>query len=96
MTSKLLTGKLWAISPLYKAYYSVIYLHDAVVFVSLLRAYRIGQCRDVTVLRLISLGTVEEVIYLRQVYKQVPSHYKHAHTHTDEMITKLITVPVSL
>lgn len=35
------------------------------------RAYRIGQCRDVTVLRLISLGTVEEIIYLRQVYKQV-------------------------
>lgn len=34
------------------------------------RAYRIGQCKDVTVLRLISLGTVEEVIYLRQVYKQ--------------------------
>ncbi|XP_041855810.1 DNA excision repair protein ERCC-6-like 2 isoform X3 [Melanotaenia boesemani] len=34
------------------------------------RAYRIGQRRDVTVLRLISLGTVEEVIYLRQVYKQ--------------------------
>uniref|UniRef100_A0A8C5GEM6 Excision repair cross-complementation group 6-like 2 n=1 Tax=Gouania willdenowi TaxID=441366 RepID=A0A8C5GEM6_GOUWI len=34
------------------------------------RAYRIGQCRDVTVLRLISLGTVEEIIYLRQIYKQ--------------------------
>lgn len=34
------------------------------------RAYRIGQCRDVTVLRLISLGTVEEIIYLRQLYKQ--------------------------
>uniref|UniRef100_H3CHG5 Helicase C-terminal domain-containing protein n=1 Tax=Tetraodon nigroviridis TaxID=99883 RepID=H3CHG5_TETNG len=34
------------------------------------RAYRIGQIRNVTVLRLISLGTVEEVIYLRQVYKQ--------------------------
>ncbi|XP_041926094.1 DNA excision repair protein ERCC-6-like 2 [Alosa sapidissima] len=34
------------------------------------RVYRIGQCRDVTVFRLISLGTVEEVIYLRQVYKQ--------------------------
>ncbi|XP_054895824.1 DNA excision repair protein ERCC-6-like 2 isoform X3 [Poeciliopsis prolifica] len=34
------------------------------------RAYRIGQCRDVTVFRLISLGTVEEVIYLRQLYKQ--------------------------
>ncbi|XP_024865145.1 DNA excision repair protein ERCC-6-like 2 isoform X2 [Kryptolebias marmoratus] len=34
------------------------------------RAYRIGQYRNVTVLRLISLGTVEELIYLRQVYKQ--------------------------
>ncbi|XP_062372183.1 DNA excision repair protein ERCC-6-like 2 [Sardina pilchardus] len=34
------------------------------------RVYRIGQCRDVTVFRLISLGTVEEIIYLRQVYKQ--------------------------
>uniref|UniRef100_A0A5F4W3E6 ERCC excision repair 6 like 2 n=1 Tax=Callithrix jacchus TaxID=9483 RepID=A0A5F4W3E6_CALJA len=34
------------------------------------RAYRIGQCRDVKVLRLISLGTVEEIMYLRQVYKQ--------------------------
>ncbi|KAK2494657.1 hypothetical protein MC885_010791, partial [Smutsia gigantea] len=30
------------------------------------RAYRIGQCRDVKVLRLISLGTVEEIMYLRQ------------------------------
>uniref|UniRef100_A0A9J8BIW3 Excision repair cross-complementation group 6-like 2 n=2 Tax=Cyprinus carpio TaxID=7962 RepID=A0A9J8BIW3_CYPCA len=34
------------------------------------RVYRIGQCRDVTVFRLISLGTVEEIIYLRQIYKQ--------------------------
>uniref|UniRef100_A0A3B3T8F2 Excision repair cross-complementation group 6-like 2 n=1 Tax=Paramormyrops kingsleyae TaxID=1676925 RepID=A0A3B3T8F2_9TELE len=34
------------------------------------RVYRIGQYRDVTVLRLISLGTIEEVIYLKQVYKQ--------------------------
>ncbi|XP_023559705.1 DNA excision repair protein ERCC-6-like 2 isoform X2 [Octodon degus] len=34
------------------------------------RAYRIGQCRDVRVFRLISLGTVEEIMYLRQVYKQ--------------------------
>lgn len=43
-------------------------------FVCLFRAYRIGQCRDVTVLRLISLGTVEEVIYLRQLYKQVSNN----------------------
>ncbi|XP_015135872.1 DNA excision repair protein ERCC-6-like 2 isoform X5 [Gallus gallus] len=34
------------------------------------RAYRIGQCKDVKVFRLISLGTVEEMMYLRQVYKQ--------------------------
>ncbi|NXE88046.1 ER6L2 protein, partial [Menura novaehollandiae] len=34
------------------------------------RAYRIGQYRAVKVFRLISLGTVEEMMYLRQVYKQ--------------------------
>ncbi|XP_041042629.1 DNA excision repair protein ERCC-6-like 2 isoform X2 [Carcharodon carcharias] len=34
------------------------------------RAYRIGQCRDVKVFRLISLGTIEEIMYLRQLYKQ--------------------------
>ncbi|KAM3475952.1 hypothetical protein MY8738_007183 [Beauveria namnaoensis] len=34
------------------------------------RAYRIGQTRDVEVFRLISLGTVEEIVYARQVYKQ--------------------------
>ncbi|NXY60490.1 ER6L2 protein, partial [Callaeas wilsoni] len=34
------------------------------------RAYRIGQYRAVKVFRLISLGTVEEIMYLRQVYKQ--------------------------
>ncbi|XP_077981939.1 DNA excision repair protein ERCC-6-like 2 [Glandiceps talaboti] len=34
------------------------------------RAYRIGQQRDVRVYRLISTGTIEENMYLRQVYKQ--------------------------
>eukprot|EP00095_Tigriopus_kingsejongensis_P000343 maker-scaffold194_size270518-snap-gene-1.28 protein:Tk00343 transcript:maker-scaffold194_size270518-snap-gene-1.28-mRNA-1 annotation:"hypothetical protein CAPTEDRAFT_223034" len=34
------------------------------------RAYRLGQTRDVRVFRLISAGTIEENIYLRQVYKQ--------------------------
>nr|KAG5713963.1 hypothetical protein BaRGS_020291 [Batillaria attramentaria] len=34
------------------------------------RAYRIGQRRDVEVFRLISAGTIEENIYLRQIYKQ--------------------------
>eukprot|EP00536_Pseudo-nitzschia_multiseries_P001184 jgi/Psemu1/180418/e_gw1.14.87.1 len=33
------------------------------------RAHRIGQTRDVRVVRLISKGTVEEMIYLRQIYK---------------------------
>lgn len=34
------------------------------------RAYRIGQLRDVEVYRLISAGTVEEIVYARQIYKQ--------------------------
>ncbi|XP_005110541.2 DNA excision repair protein ERCC-6-like 2 [Aplysia californica] len=34
------------------------------------RAYRIGQTRDVKVYRLVSAGTIEENVYLRQVYKQ--------------------------
>lgn len=34
------------------------------------RAYRIGQLRDVEVFRLISAGTIEEVVYARQIYKQ--------------------------
>jgi len=34
------------------------------------RAYRIGQKRDVEVFRLISQGTLEEIIYARQIYKQ--------------------------
>lgn len=34
------------------------------------RAYRIGQTRDVEVFRLVSVGTVEEIVYARQIYKQ--------------------------
>ena len=34
------------------------------------RAYRIGQRRDVRVYRLITAGSIEENVYLRQVYKQ--------------------------
>ncbi|KAK4680382.1 hypothetical protein QC764_212620 [Podospora pseudoanserina] len=34
------------------------------------RAYRIGQIRDVDVFRLISAGTIEEIVYARQIYKQ--------------------------
>ncbi len=37
------------------------------------RAYRIGQKRDVDVYRLISSGTLEELVYARQVYKQQAS-----------------------
>jgi Helicase conserved C-terminal domain len=33
------------------------------------RAHRIGQSRDVDVVRLVAQGTVEEMIYLRQIYK---------------------------
>lgn len=34
------------------------------------RAYRIGQTRDVEVYRLVSSGTIEEIVYARQIYKQ--------------------------
>jgi superfamily II DNA or RNA helicase len=34
------------------------------------RAYRIGQKRDVRVFRLITAGSIEENVYLRQIYKQ--------------------------
>lgn len=34
------------------------------------RAYRIGQSRDVEVFRLVSSGTIEEIVYARQIYKQ--------------------------
>lgn len=34
------------------------------------RAYRIGQLRHVEVFRLVSAGTVEEIVYARQIYKQ--------------------------
>ncbi|KAK9478913.1 P-loop containing nucleoside triphosphate hydrolase protein [Lipomyces japonicus] len=34
------------------------------------RAFRLGQQRDVNVYRLISAGTIEEIVYARQIYKQ--------------------------
>lgn len=34
------------------------------------RAYRIGQTENVSVFRLVAKGTVEEIIYMRQLYKQ--------------------------
>ena len=40
------------------------------------RAYRIGQTRDVEVFRLVSQGTLEEIVYARQIYKQATSKYR--------------------
>jgi hypothetical protein len=34
------------------------------------RAFRIGQLRDVEVYRLLAAGSIEELIYKRQLYKQ--------------------------
>jgi SNF2 family DNA or RNA helicase len=34
------------------------------------RAFRFGQTRDVSVCRLLGAGSVEELIYARQIYKQ--------------------------
>lgn len=56
-------------------YSKYIFFNGVLFFVTeifhLSRAYRIGQRRDVRVYRLISSGTIEEMMYLRQVYKQV-------------------------
>ena len=38
------------------------------------RAYRLGSRRDVRVYRLISAGTLEEIVYSRQLYKQQQSN----------------------
>jgi len=38
------------------------------------RSYRIGQTRDVEVYRLICAGTIEEIVYARQIYKQQQSN----------------------
>lgn len=39
-------------------------------FLILYRAFRFGQTRDVAVYRLLGAGSVEELIYARQIYKQ--------------------------
>ncbi len=35
-----------------------------------IRAFRFGQTRDVSVYRLLGAGSIEELIYARQIYKQ--------------------------
>lgn len=44
------------------------------------RAYRIGQTRDVDVFRLIGSGTLEEVIYGRQIYKTQAANIAYNNT----------------
>ena len=45
------------------------------------RAYRIGQTRDVEVFRLICTGTIEEIIYARQIYKQQQANIGYTASH---------------
>ena len=45
------------------------------------RAYRIGQQRDVEVFRLVSAGTIEEIVYARQVYKQQQANIGYTASH---------------
>jgi DNA excision repair protein ERCC-6-like 2 len=44
------------------------------------RAYRIGQTRDVEVFRLVSQGTLEEIVYARQIYKQQQANIGYSAT----------------
>ncbi|KAF1954948.1 hypothetical protein CC80DRAFT_526407 [Byssothecium circinans] len=45
------------------------------------RAYRIGQTRDVEVFRLVSSGTIEEIVYARQIYKQQQANIGYNASH---------------
>ena len=45
------------------------------------RAYRIGQARDVEVFRLVSAGTIEEIVYARQIYKQQQASIAYTASH---------------
>ena len=45
------------------------------------RAYRIGQSRDVEVFRLVSSGTIEEIVYARQIYKQQQANIGYTASH---------------
>ncbi|CAI6334546.1 unnamed protein product [Periconia digitata] len=45
------------------------------------RAYRIGQTRDVEVFRLVSAGTIEEIVYARQIYKQQQANIGYNASH---------------
>lgn len=45
------------------------------------RAYRIGQVRDVEVFRLVSAGTIEEIVYARQIYKQQQMNIGYTASH---------------
>lgn len=45
-------------------------VHQTLTHYSFVRAFRFGQTRDVAVYRLLGAGSVEELIYARQIYKQ--------------------------
>lgn len=49
---------------------STFFLPSIDRFRSECRAFRFGQTRDVAVYRLLGSGSVEELIYARQIYKQ--------------------------
>lgn len=52
-------------------YYAIQTVEVVMIYIFLFRVFRIGQRHDVKVYRFISEGTIEEILYLRQVYKQV-------------------------
>lgn len=58
------------------------------------RSYRIGQNKDVTVYRLISTGTIEEITYYRQVYKQqLAAVATEGHTNQKRIFNAVSGVP---
>lgn len=58
------------------------------------RSYRLGQNKDVTVYRLISTGTIEEITYYRQVYKQqLAAVATEGHTNQKRIFNAVLGVP---
>lgn len=56
------------------------------------RAYRFGQTRDVHVYRLLGCGSLEELIYDRQIYKQQQMAIGYTASHQNRCVVLLSLV----
>jgi hypothetical protein len=69
-TDGLVSDPNWSKHDLLRKSHTKVHLDPAHDLQAMDRAYRFGQTRDVSVFRLLGAGSVEELIYARQLYKQ--------------------------